>query len=956
MVRGQLLFLTMFLAAVANTALTFADEESGLPVATLNRETPVSFAGEIQPVLAKKCLACHSASVAEGGVILESRQSMLESEASSGVLVEGQAQESLLFLAAAHRADSVMPPPENKVNAAPLTPDELALLKLWIDQGAQETGEDSNATEVTWKALPSQWQPAYAATISANGQVAACGRANRLFAYHLPSGTTIDELVDSGLQARSPYGDRGAAHLDVVQSLALSPDGQWLASGGYQEVKLWRHVPAVRREIADLPARATSCAVSDDGRLLAVGNSQLLYVVGLGALSEDASSGNTCIELNVSHVALSPDGSRLALATPDGQVVFRDLAENREVSQLPTEGPVLGLAVPDANTIVAWIGPRTLKAWRYAGGRLGDGDAAIAREWSDLNADVSSISARNGLLVVGFADGALKAWKVEDGAEVGSFSHGSPITVVGVITHDPPRFVSLGQDKSVRIWGAGKSDPLAILRGGEQAASEAARVARLASGAERRREYREKKLADARQQHADSLKKLEEARPKKKAADKEFAEKEAQQKEAVAKNEAAAVVLKAAEERAQADATDEAKMAVETAKAELANAEKAAKESQDALSKATKQRDEAARTVSDLELDVARFQGEIEAAEKALADATAEHDSLARDAQSRREGLDSIPGKFSMLAVSPDGRWLAAYDGESIQCYSTTDGRFLNSVPCQNADMTGLSITNAGAMVVVRSDGTAWSESGWGTWHWERTLGTPQTTFDDRVTALRFSPDGSLLAAGGGEPSRGGQIHLWAIPSGELVREIPEPHSDTVLALAFSPDGSVLASGGSDRLLKTFDVSTGELLKAFEGHTHHVLGCAWRFDRRVLLSASADGTLKTWDFDSGEQGRTMQVSEKEVVGVHFLADGVQSLSVGGDADLRVHNTDNGNQDRNLDRASGFLYSSDVDFEGKIAVASGRDGVLRVWDLESGKQVQAFEPPPRAADIPAQASR
>ena len=30
-----------------------------------------------------------------------------------------------------------MPPPDNDVKAKPLTPEELGLIKLWIDQGAK---------------------------------------------------------------------------------------------------------------------------------------------------------------------------------------------------------------------------------------------------------------------------------------------------------------------------------------------------------------------------------------------------------------------------------------------------------------------------------------------------------------------------------------------------------------------------------------------------------------------------------------------------------------------------------------------------------------------------------------------------------------------------------------------------------------------------------------------------
>src|SRR5690606_18653551 len=109
----------------------------------------------------------------------------------------------------------------------------------------------------------------------------------------------------------------------------------------------------------------------------------------------------------------------------------------------------------------------------------------------------------------------------------------------------------------------------------------------------------------------------------------------------------------------------------------------------------------------------------------------------------------------------------------------------------------------------------------------------------DRVTALDFSPAGDLLATGGGAPSRGGELKLWNVATGQLEREILDAHSDTVLAIEFSPDGKYLATCGADRFMKVFEVASGTLVKAFEGHTHHVLGVSWRADGRLLVTSGA---------------------------------------------------------------------------------------------------------------------
>ena len=126
------------------------------------------------------------------------------------------------------------------------------------------------------------------------------------------------------------------------------------------------------------------------------------------------------------------------------------------------------------------------------------------------------------------------------------------------------------------------------------------------------------------------------------------------------------------------------------------------------------------------------------------------------------------------------------------------------------------------------------------------------------MLALDFSPDGKLLAAGGGEPSRSGELKLWDVGKGELVRSLDSLHSDTVFALRFSPDGTKLASAAADKFLKVTNVADGKELRSFEGHTHHVMAVDWKSDGKQLITGGADKVLKLWDFDSGEQVRTLR--------------------------------------------------------------------------------------------------
>jgi WD40 repeat protein len=70
------------------------------------------------------------------------------------------------------------------------------------------------------------------------------------------------------------------------------------------------------------------------------------------------------------------------------------------------------------------------------------------------------------------------------------------------------------------------------------------------------------------------------------------------------------------------------------------------------------------------------------------------------------------------------------------------------------------------------------------------------------MTTMAFSPDGTMLLAGGGangtdfEPGppqdHDRRVWVWDIDSGDLVQYLEHP--TTVSALAFSPDGTHLAT------------------------------------------------------------------------------------------------------------------------------------------------------------------
>jgi len=145
-----------------------ATRPAGIGIANIAHPAPVDFQKEVLPILASNCLACHNKTKAKAGLILETPADMLKGGDTGPAVVPKKGTESLLLLAAAHQGELSMPPKDNKVAAVDLTPQQLGLIKLWIDQGA--TGSVSSIVQEKCRVVQQRSAPTHGVPISAAGQ------------------------------------------------------------------------------------------------------------------------------------------------------------------------------------------------------------------------------------------------------------------------------------------------------------------------------------------------------------------------------------------------------------------------------------------------------------------------------------------------------------------------------------------------------------------------------------------------------------------------------------------------------------------------------------------------------------------------------------------------------------------------------------------------------------------
>jgi WD40 repeat protein len=263
-------------------------------------------------------------------------------------------------------------------------------------------------------------------------------------------------------------------------------------------------------------------------------------------------------------------------------------------------------------------------------------------------------------------------------------------------------------------------------------------------------------------------------------------------------------------------------------------------------------------------------------------------------------------GKIYAMALSPDGRWLAAGGWTHPQCVGS----------CGDIRLYDFA---TGRLVDLLKGHT------------------------DVVNSLAFSLDSKRLVSGSWRGDRSSII--WDVESRRLVHRLVG-HKGEIYGVAFTPDGARVVTGSYDTTVKLWSVADGKEIATLTGHKSRVFRIAVSPVDGTIASGSDNGEIRLWDGRTGAPIRNWVQPGSNPASLTFSPDGKRLLSGSGSYGLvrRIHVWDvaTGKEILTYTQHDNIVIATAISHDGQFAATGGGSVFpIYVWDLKTGENKQTL---------------
>jgi WD40 repeat protein len=295
----------------------------------------------------------------------------------------------------------------------------------------------------------------------------------------------------------------------------------------------------------------------------------------------------------------------------------------------------------------------------------------------------------------------------------------------------------------------------------------------------------------------------------------------------------------------------------------------------------------------------------------------------------------------------PDGKTVIAGDRPSIHWWDIATGREIRRINRKNNGKPGgfyfLAVSPDGKRVAA-SQGTNVL------FLWDAATGKEirQIVLGEEFTGscLCFSPDSQTLACGNGVGRWGNQTLFFAAATGEELRRWDDGNKYT-MQLAFSPDGKTVAQVLS-HVIRLRDSQTGKPIVPDSNLPDYCMAVRFSRDGNELIVGCLGGRMGTWNPLTGESLRPMRDAPEGfgrrtdmLLGPALTPHGERAALVNAKGVLHVWEPATGKTCCRIAEPPVGNDQANLTDDEKVLVVKHRDNIIRLWDARSGKLLRSL---------------
>ena len=201
---------------------------------------------------------------------------------------------------------------------------------------------------------------------------------------------------------------------------------------------------------------------------------------------------------------------------------------------------------------------------------------------------------------------------------------------------------------------------------------------------------------------------------------------------------------------------------------------------------------------------------------------------------------------------------------------------------------------------------------------------------------LAWSPDGTMLAI-----ASGGMVEIWDPLTATLLFCL-SAQEQPICRLCWSPDGKQLATGDELGAIRLWEASAGAKPVVRRGRVSCVLSLAWSPDGRWLaVGDNHRGMLDVWDVVAQELAHSNHAHDHFIRGLAWSPDGRRLATGSNDQHVKVWNTHDWTIAYDLPDHLGCVNGLAWSPDGRWLATGSNDCIVRIWDATTGSYQNAL---------------